>query len=223
MACGKRDHISWTPLQRQPLALKNSSQQNQNIGKTGPNHLAQVFLAHFNIWKYLFTRGLASNTLAWHFLFKVSYTIHVFKSVIKVIHCMWAHYHRCVIFPYWNPSKSQTMYLSQSAEQDHTKWISRSCSGFVCLVQRGCCGFVLHWHSLFLQHAPYLSILVLSVKPGFRETLSYFRRQQIVLSEEVKWHNWGWDFFVPENTLKMSLFSASLPLTLCRLHLATIR
>lgn len=38
----------------------------------------------------------------------------------------------------------------------------------------------------FLLHAPYLSILVLSEEPGFRETLSYFRRQRIVLSEEAK-------------------------------------
>lgn len=37
----------------------------------------------------------------------------------------------------------------------------------------------------------YQSILVLSEESGFRGTLSYFRRQQIVLGDEVKRHTWG--------------------------------
>lgn len=33
--------------------------------------------------------------------------------------------------------------------------------------------------------------------PVFREAPSYFGRQRVLLSEEVKWHNWGCDFCLP--------------------------
>lgn len=71
------------------------------------------------------------------------------------------------------------------------KLVSTFCGEFVCWLQCAYCGFLLQ--------VSYLSVLVLSKVRGFNEALSYFRRQQIVLSEEMKWHNLGWDFFEPEN------------------------
>lgn len=53
-------------------------------------------------------------------------------------------------------------------------------------VTAGMVWFFVHSFFLFCCTLPYLPILVLSQVPGFRETLSYLRRQHIVLSEEVK-------------------------------------
>lgn len=88
-----------------------------------------------------------------------------------------SHIYRCVIL-HGNGSRPYHMVHSSITRNDFPDLAAGLCT-------RRSMDVVVNALTVFFLRAPYLSILVLSQKPGFRETQSYFGRQHIALSEEV--------------------------------------